>query len=116
MKKSLTSYDKLKLKSDFDYVREHGTKYVGKYCLLVSAITPDDRLRCGVICSKKFDKRAVVRNRARRLLFESFRLLKHKIIPCHIILITRMWIKDKKQQDVQRDLEVLLDKSNFLLK
>lgn len=112
LKKSLKKADKLTLKSDFAYVRENGRKYVGRlFLLVVTAGAPDDKLRCGVICGRKFSKKAVVRNRARRLLWESFRYLKSNIKPVHMVLITRSWIKDKKQQDVQKEMELLLKKA-----
>ena len=114
-KKSLKSKDKLKLKSEFDYLREHGVKLVGRNFLLVYAEPTDGKTRWGVICSRKFDKRAVVRNRARRLLFESYRLLKHRIKPCHVVLIPRRRILEKKQQAVEKEMKYLLRKAGLLL-
>ena len=116
LKKSLVSADKLKLKSEFDYLKESGTKLVGRNFLLVHATPPDDKMRWGVICSRRFDKRAVVRNRARRLLWESFRQLKARIKPCHVVLIPRRLITKQKQQDVGKEMKYLLKKANLLLK
>jgi len=114
LKKTLVSADKLKLKSEFDYLRENGTKLVGRNFLLVHAPTPDEKTRWGVICSRKFDKRAVVRNRARRLLWESFRHLKSRIKPCHVVLIPRRLISKQKQQDVEKEMKYLLKKGDLL--
>lgn len=114
LKKSLTSIDKLRLKSDFDYVRENGVKYVGSCLLLVAAPSPDGRLRCGVICGKKYNKSAVKRNRARRLLWESFRLLKAQIMPGYLIMIPRQRIAVLKQPEVERQLEKLLLEAGLL--
>ncbi len=111
MKKNIKKEEKLRLKSDFDYVRKNGIKFVGKNFILVVAKHEDESLKCGVICSKKYNKRAVKRNRARRILWESFRLLKESISPAHFVLITRKWIADKKQQDVQKEMEYLLKKA-----
>jgi ribonuclease P protein component len=108
LKKSLTSVDKLRLKSDFDYVKNNGVKYVGNCLLLVAAPSPDETLRCGVICGKKYNKSAVKRNRARRLLWESFRLLKAQISPGYLIMIPRQHIAVLKQQDVEKQLKKLL--------
>ena len=115
-KKSLKSADKLKLKSEFDYLRTNGTKLVGRNFLLVHAESPDAKMRWGVICSRKFDKRAVVRNRARRLLWESFRHLKAEIKTCHVVLIPRQLITKRKQQDVQKEMRYLLKKAALLKK
>jgi len=114
LKKSLKSSDKINLKSEFDYIRNNGTKLVGRYFLLVYAKTPDERLRAGVICSKKYDKRAVRRNWARRLLWESFRQLKHRVEPCHLVMITRKLIGSQKQPEVEREMKYLLKKAGLL--
>jgi ribonuclease P protein component len=114
LKKSLTSVDKLRLKSDFDYVRDNGVKYVGNCLLLVAAPSPDEKLRCGVICGKKYNKSAVKRNRARRLLWESFRLLKAQILPGYLIMIPRQQIAVMKQPEVGKQLKELLRKAGLL--
>ena len=116
LKKRLRSADKLKLKSEFDYLKESGEKLVGRNFLLVHAPAKDGKLRWGVICSRRFDKRAVVRNRARRLLWESFRQLKSRINPCHVVLIPRRQIIKKKQQDVEKEMKYLLKKGKLLQK
>ena len=114
MKKTLNSTDKIRLKSEFDYVRENGKVYVSKYCLVVIAESPDNCLRAGVICSKKYSKRAVKRNRARRLLWETFRELKQQIETKHIVFIARNNMKEKKQQDIQQVVEKILRKAKCL--
>ncbi len=113
MKKNIKKEERLRLKSDFDYVRKNGIKFIGRTFILVLAKHKDNNLKCGVICSRKFNKRAVKRNRARRLLWESFRLIKESINPAHFVLITRKWIADKKQQDVQKEMEYLLKKAKI---
>ncbi len=109
----LKDTERLKLKSEFDYVRQHGIKYVGRLFLLVIAKAPDQRLRLGVICGLKFDKRAVARNRARRLIKESFRHEKVQISPAYLIFIPRRRIIDKKLQDVQKEMRYLLKKADL---
>lgn len=113
MKLTLKSSDKLRLKSEFDYVREHGRKFVSGLFILVVADTPDGKLRCGVICGKKYSKKAVTRNRARRLLWESFRMLKPDINQAHLIMIPRQKMMTVKQQEVQAQLQWLLKKSGL---
>jgi len=76
LKKTLKSVDKLQLRSEFNYVRENGRVYVSKYCLVVIADSPDELLRGGVICSKKYSKRAVKRNLLKRRIKEAYRLNK----------------------------------------
>jgi ribonuclease P protein component len=111
--KSAKTTDRLRLGSEFAYVREHGIKYVCRYFLLVAAPSPDKEFRYGVICGRKFDKRAVVRNRARRLLKESVRLLKPRIKPCRMVLIPRRMILDINQPQVQENMEKLLARADL---
>jgi len=101
---SIGGRDKLRLKSDFDRVRASGIKEVGRFVVLVWAKASDDKLRCGVVCGRRFSKKAVDRNRAKRLLWESFRLLKACIRTSHVLLIPRSHIASRHVQDVQRDL------------
>ena len=102
------------LKSEFDYIRNNGTKFVGRYILLVIAATPDDKLRYGVICGKKYSKKAVARNRARRLIKESYRLLKNGINkPVHFVFIARVAMKGKKMQDIQKEMLYLFKKAEI---
>ena len=116
LKKTLKKEDKLKLKSEFENVRIHGEKIVSKGFLTVVAKSFDgiSNVRCGVICSRKYSVLAVRRNRARRLLFESFRLLKHDIEPCHIVLIPRKRMQNYKLDDTLTELRDSLQKSEVL--
>jgi len=101
--------EKLKLKVDFDRVRAGGAKQVGRYMLLIHMASPDGLLRGGVVCGRKFDNRAVARNRARRLVWESFRLVKAQVKTSHLIFIPRQAIKASQAQDTQRDMITLLE-------
>ena len=70
--------------------------------------------KCGVICSRKFSLLAVERNRARRLLWESFRLLGDRILPCRMVLIPRHRIKKADQSMVMKELEQILAAAGVL--
>lgn len=115
----LRESDKLKNKRDFDEVKSKGKRLSCRYfTLLVLADSPSGdtgpEVRCGVICSRKFHKRAVVRNRARRVVWESFRLLKTRMLPCRIIVIPRRNICTANMNDVKMQLESLLKKERHL--
>jgi len=98
-------------------VREKGKKQTGAFAILLylpASAEYADRARCGIICSRKFDRRAVRRNRARRLLHESFRLMKQRIAPCQMIFIPRRGILNAKMQDVAAEMEVMFSKARLL--
>lgn len=114
LKKTLKKPDKLRFKSEFDRVRSDGTKLVGPSMLLVYADAPDSFLRCGVICGKKYSLLAVKRNRARRLLWESFRLLRETLPAKWIVLIPRSRMKHRKRQEVTREMAELLTRANLI--
>ena len=88
----LRKENKLKTKKDFDVVRENGRRYTDSFFTLLAltgSVPEEPYLRFGVICSRRFHKNAVVRNRARRLVSESVRLLQGRVKPCRIIVIPR---------------------------
>lgn len=85
----LRKADKLRFRAQFDQVRRDGSRSAGPAMVVVAAPSPEGVVQCGVICSRKYSLKSVVRNRARRLLWESFRLLKPGMTPCRILLIPR---------------------------
>ena len=110
----LLKSDKLTLKTDFEAVKSSGRSAAG--ALLVAAVTESENgsLQAGVICGRKFCIRAVVRNRARRLVWESFRMLKPEIKPGRLVFIPRQRIKQAKCADVQREMTKLLKRLDML--
>ena len=104
---TLRKCDKLKNKVEFDSIKSKGVKYSSPYFTLLVLFGGEFGVspRCGVICSRRFHKRAVVRNRAKRLLFESFRHLKGSMRPCGIVLIPRRAIQGVTMPLVQSRLE-----------
>ena len=114
MKRTLCKTDKIRFKSEFDQIRQNGEKLVGSSMLVVCAPAPDNRLRCGVICGKKYSLLAVKRNRARRLLWESFRLLRESIEIRHLLLIPRRRMEKADRRQVTRELAGLLARAGLL--
>jgi ribonuclease P protein component len=95
---------RLKQSSDFARAREQGKRLVCG-CLIANLrpLAPGSISRLGVVTSKKVGG-AVARNRARRLLRESFRLHQHDLPhPADVVLVARPSIVGKKFADVERD-------------
>ena len=115
---SLRKQEKLRTRKDFDALKEHGKACRDPFfTVLVRAAEPDDpvqNLRYGIICSRKLHHSAVVRNRARRLITETFRLCKENILPCSIVVIPRRAIFGAKQQEVQEHLLRTLKKAGLI--
>ena len=100
---------KLTKKSEFEEVKASGLKWNGPlFTVLAVPAAPGEETRCGIICSRRFDKRAVVRNRARRLLWEAFRLSKERFPSCRIVMIPRRKICLEKMNTVKTQLEAVL--------
>ena len=109
---TLKKSDKLRNRSQFEEARLHGVKLVGSFLLLVHL--PASKVECGVICSKKYSLLSVERNRARRLLWEAFRLLKPRIQPTRLVLIARNRMKRCSGTQIREEVEKLLRKAELL--
>lgn len=114
LKLRLLKSDKLTLKSDFDAVKNEGRSAAGALLVAAAAVSENGRLQTGVICGRKFCTKAVVRNRARRLVWESFRLLKPRLKPCRLVFIPRQRIRQAKCADVMYEMEKLLKKLQLI--
>lgn len=99
--------------SEFEKVKKTGVKTAGQNIILVHIESPDDKLRIGIICGRKFDKRAVVRNRVRRVVRESFRLVKNGVREAHLIIIPRKIMMDRTAAEVQKELVKLLSRAGL---
>ncbi len=102
---------KLKRKSEFDEVKASRLKWNDPlFTFLAVNAGKEEMPQCGIICSRRFHKRAVVRNRARRILWESFRLLcgENKFPPCRVLLIPKRRICGEKMWEVKAHMERVL--------
>lgn len=116
LKASLSREEKLRFESHFAHMRQTGVKTVGKYTVMVTSPAIDEHLRFGVVCGRKFHKRAVRRNRARRLIWESVRKLRQDIQKTDVwlLFIPRVAILERKQPEVQSEIARLLSRNGLL--
>jgi ribonuclease P protein component len=106
---------RIKQGRDFMRVRQHGQRLVTG-CLIANwqRLPAGSPSRLGVITSGKIGG-AVVRNRARRLLRESFRLHQHELAqPLDLVLVARQSIANKKFAEVEKDFLTTLSKARLL--
>ena len=106
---------RIQASSDFRNHKEKGER-LAKGCLLANwQLLPSDSFtRLGVVTSRHLGK-AVIRNRARRLMRECFRLHKKKLrSEVDLILVARKSIAKKSFFDVEKDFIALLKKCNLL--
>jgi ribonuclease P protein component len=86
----------LQRRSDFDRVFEQGTRVALRNLVVVLAPSSAGISRLGVSCSRQVGD-AVVRNRMKRLVRESFRLLAPNIqSPCDMVVVVRRFRLNRK--------------------
>ena len=106
---------RIKQGRDFARVRRAGERLVIG-CLIANwqRLPPGSPSRLGVITARRIGC-AVVRNRARRLLRESFRLHQHDLTaPVDLVLVARPSIAGKPFAGVEKDFLTTLRKARLL--
>ncbi len=96
--------DVLRKQADFDAVYKRGRSVGDKYVVIFYLKNGLDHTRTGFLASKKVGN-SVKRNRARRLMRESYRQIKDKIPQGYdIILIARNTITDRSFMEVDNSI------------
>jgi ribonuclease P protein component len=106
---------RLKTGRDFGSVRNTGQRLVNG-CLIANwmRLPEGSSSRLGVISAKRIGN-AVVRNRARRLMRQSFRLHQHDLAqPLDLVLVARPSIACKAFVEVEKDFLATLRKAGLL--
>jgi ribonuclease P protein component len=106
---------RIKQGRDFTRLKQQGLRIVNG-CLIANLLklSPGSPLRLGVVTSKRIGN-AVVRNRARRLMREVFRVHQHELAaPIDLVLVARPSIAGKSLESVERDFLTTLRKAGLL--
>ncbi|MCK5332758.1 ribonuclease P protein component [Candidatus Parcubacteria bacterium] len=108
---------RIRKQKDFENVFSKG-RYISEKFLSLKIVGNDlDISRFGFIISNKVSKKAVERNRSKRLLRESIRLLQDKIGPqTDFVFIAKKDIIGKDFEEVNACVEKLLRRSGLLQK
>ncbi len=100
-------FEGIRKASTFKQLFKKGRKRVGRLIVIYYAKNEFGFPRAAFIASKRFSKKAVERNRAKRLVREAFRLNKHRFPPFDIIFIAKRSLLGKGYTDVESDLKNL---------
>lgn len=106
----------LRKHEDFQHIFEVGRQSFGRFITLWVNKESEASFRIGVVATKRTFHDAVERNRAKRLIRESFRLLQpmlDKSKPWDIVVIARRSILEQKQQQVQKEMLALFKKQHI---
>ena len=76
-----------------------------KGLLVIASRTEQDQPRLGLIVPKKVLKRAVWRNRVKRLVRESFRLSQNSLPKVDLVFLARPGIYELSNQDISTSLD-----------
>lgn len=101
----------MRRKKDYSRVYAHGVRARGSLILVIAA--PADNpltARMGLSVGRKFNKSAVIRNRARRVMREAFRLERARLPKLDLILIPVARQKHFKTTEVAPELRRLVKK------
>lgn len=108
--------DVLRKKEDFSAIYNKGKSVGDRYVVLFYKKNHLPYNRTGFLASKKVGN-SVHRNRARRLMRESYRLMKDNLPTGYdFIIIARNTISDKKFNDVDKSLKSAFKRSGVLTK
>ncbi|MBN2301604.1 MAG: ribonuclease P protein component [Lentisphaerae bacterium] len=85
-----------------------GSRYVGKFVVMLLRTGPEADLRLGVVASKRTFRRAVDRARAKRLMREAFRLNRYRMSGAtDVVLVARRRILEVSAKEVGDELLAL---------
>lgn len=95
-------------------VREEGASEAGRLLVVRVIQSPDGQPRAAIVISRRFSTKAVIRNRARRLIREGYRRLFPELRTAWILMIPRQAIKGRMFQDVYPEMQRLFRRAGVL--
>ena len=108
--KLFSSGTRIRKHADFAYVREQGRNRAGRFCAVRAATPRESGWRVAIVVSRYFSRKAVERNRAKRVLREACRQVLSEFPETWLVIRPRQPIKRAGTQDVAEDLRAALKK------
>ena len=103
---------RIRRQTDFAYIRQSGRNRAGRYCAVQIAAARQPGRRVAIVVSRYFSRKAVERNRARRLVREACRQILPEFGEAWLVLRPRQPIKHAKSPAVAKDLRRTLQALN----
>jgi ribonuclease P protein component len=101
---------RLRAPADFVALRREGKRISSRYFQTQYRLSDGGESRLGMAVSRRVSKRAVVRNRIRRTIRESFRLFRPGLPGCDVLLIARAESAARTRADLRADLDLIWDR------
>jgi ribonuclease P protein component len=98
---------KLRRRSEFQRVFDSGLRTHGRLFTVVAAPSAGESTRLGIVASKKLGG-AVVRNRAKRLIRETFRTTTYSNRPLDLIVIPKGALLSADAEGLRREYHTVL--------
>ncbi|MBL4772202.1 MAG: ribonuclease P protein component [Alcanivoracaceae bacterium] len=102
-------------KADYNAVFSKSVKVSNSLFLILIHKTSNPNSRLGLVISKKVDKRAVQRNRIKRIVRESFRNTKFKI-NCDYVILARPKITNLANEEIFNSINGLWNQAQYKIK
>lgn len=102
-------YWRIHATAEFHQVYLRGWRLSGRYYLLYYRDNNFNHPRFGVVASRKSLKKAIMRNRVRRIAKENFRLKKGHLHPMDIIFIAKSQSREASKKELHECIDQLLN-------
>ncbi len=100
----------LRTKSEFKSIFDKSNRISQKHLLILFKQNQKEYSRLGVIVGKRVAKKAIARNRIRRIVKESFRLNQEKLLGWDIIVIARQQCDTLNKPTLRKGIDDLWQK------
>lgn len=94
---------------EFNRIYLGGQRLLGYFYLLYFQNNNLGYPRLGVVASRKNLKKAVIRNRSKRIVKEQFRLQKHRLPSIDIVFIAKSQLKEARKQELHKCVNELFN-------